>query len=346
MPQSTRCSHISAVNEDGSDVLLSANRRVALKSAIGGASLLAVPPVFAAADDEIDIKELLELKALAKNSRSIKIIDDAITKVGDMSMEEYFPGAARPASVDDAVFKALSTRGYTPKNTLLATSTCPDEVNYADGGLLDRLKKRWGETFQLGGLGGIPFAGKAGLSAYAHHVQDDGKLLIVFAPHVGISYEGKVGGLEREGIAARSSACGAAVGAFKALTAPDGKAPVALSDLDDTQIEFILIKLAPKLGNIAGSPDQLAYVTYQMYSVVREAILREIAGVPGIWDECSELSLVGGIQINRSNGDDLFQPLMFQALSKPPTGPIKVTDLFKDTFGAVPDTSRISGFKA
>ena len=44
---------------------------------------------------------------------------------------------------------------------------------------------RWGEGFSLGGLGGLPFAGKSGFRAYLHHCPDNGKLLVMFAPHVG-----------------------------------------------------------------------------------------------------------------------------------------------------------------
>ena len=48
------------------------------------------------------------------------------------------------------------------------------------------------ERHTLGGLAGVPFVGKAGLAAYAHHVPDNGKLLILFAPHVGIGSSGQV----------------------------------------------------------------------------------------------------------------------------------------------------------
>ena len=92
--------------------------------------------------------------------------------------------------------------------------------------LVALLKSRWGEVpFALDGLAGVPFAGKAGLGAYAHHVPDEGKLLITFAPHVGVGIGGKVGAIERDGQVSVSSACGAAVGALKTLSKADAKAP-------------------------------------------------------------------------------------------------------------------------
>ena len=41
----------------------------------------------------------------------------------------------------------------------------------------------------------------------------------MFAPHVGVDSEGRIGALQREGQSAVSKACGAAIGAFKAAGA-------------------------------------------------------------------------------------------------------------------------------
>ncbi len=37
------------------------------------------------------------------------------------------------------------------------------------------------------------------ISAFLHHVPDNGKLLVMFAPHVGIDARGVVGALQRDG---------------------------------------------------------------------------------------------------------------------------------------------------
>ena len=85
------------------------------------------------------------------------------------SIDAYFPGALSSSVVDHKLADALYARGYTKDNTLFATSVCPDEVNAIPGEMVDLMKTRWGESFALGGLGGVPFVGKAGFSAYAHH---------------------------------------------------------------------------------------------------------------------------------------------------------------------------------
>jgi len=252
---------------------------------------------------------------------------------------KYFPGAKSSSAIDAAVWKSLSARGYNKDNTLFGMSVCSDEVNFVENEVIDLMKKRWGESFSLGGLAGVPFAGKAGLSAYAHHVPDEGKLLILFAPHVGVGGDGKVGALERPGIADTSSACGAAVGAFKTLTKAGATPPSTVSDLADLQFEYIKLKLASKLKGVDESANDLAFVTYQMYAIVAEAMVAQILAVPGIWDDCSELALLGGVQINRFGNRDAFQPLMFQTTTQ--SG--KMTDLYPSTFGDMPKIGSILG---
>lgn len=140
-----------------------------------------------------------------------------IDQAAELSMKRSFPGARSTASIDLAVWKALSARGFTKSNTLFATSVCPDEVNFADGEITELLKTRWGESFSLGGLAGVPFVGPAGFSAFAHHAPEYGKLFIMFAPHVGIDDGGNIGSLHRENQRGTSTACGAAIGTLAQL---------------------------------------------------------------------------------------------------------------------------------
>jgi hypothetical protein len=51
----------------------------------------------------------------------------------------------------------------------------------------------------MGGLGGIPFIGKVGFGAFSAHVPKGGNLFIFFAPHVGVTPDGKIGKYAREG---------------------------------------------------------------------------------------------------------------------------------------------------
>ena len=210
------------------------------------------------------------------------------------------------ADMDKAIAKVLYKRGFTPENTLLGHSVCSDEVNNRKEQLIPLLTDRWEEGFTLGGLAGLPFAGKSGFGAYLHHVPDSGKLLVVFAPHVGIDEVGRIGSLQRDGQAKTSTACGAAIGAYKELqkqkkTASD---PLLVFQEDnprefDPQLKQIVSLLAPRLNGIEDGADSIAFVTYQMYGVVRELITACITETPDLFDFASEVAVVGGIMINR-----------------------------------------------
>ena len=264
------------------------------------------------------------------------------------AMAKYFPGALGSLTVDRVVSGVLGSRGYNAQNTLFATSTCPDEVNSQPGELIDLFKNRYGENFALGGLGGVPFTGKAGFSAYAHHVPTDGKMFVMFGPHVGIEFDGKVGQLQRVNQDEVSTACGAAVGAYKAIMkmkkdSIDYELEEGVSDYFDAQIEFIKLKLGEKLKGVDQAPDAQAFVAYQMYSVVREFLVNELLSAPGIWDCAAEVTVLGGIMINRGKGGDRFMPLMLQ--TRNPEGFDNdddeaggtTIDLYKKAFGNPPE---------
>lgn len=275
------------------------------------------------------------------------------------AMFQNFPTALLSGDCDKAIWKTLSARGFTPANTLFGHSICSDEVNNRKEQLIPLMVDRWQEGFALGGLGGIPFAGKSGFGAYLHHVPDSGKLLVFFAPHVGIDNEGRVGSLQRDGQASVSSACGAAIGAYKALQNKNAipEDPLVTfqnlkkEDVDtkfDPQLEQIINMLAPRLKGIEESSDSVSFVTYQMYGIIRELITACITQTPDLFESATEVAVVGGVMINRRKGGDFFQPLSFETRkqcgsSETPDAPI---DLFEDTFGERPDLLGVMGSEA
>ena len=292
------------------------------------------------------------IKELYAENQRVKLVDAR----AEAAMAKYFPGSLSSRTIERITTDMLRKRGYTYENTLFATSTCPDEVNSKPGELVDLLKNRWGENFALGGLGGIPFTGRAGFSAYAHHVPGDGKMFILFAPHVGVEFDGAVGALKRVNQEGVSTACGAAVGAYKSLmkemamrkfaaknngddVATYGQAD-GVSDYFDAQINFIKLKLQKRLEKVMDAPDAIAYVTYQMYCLVREFFIDELVTAPGFFDFAGEVTIMGGIMVNRGVGGDRFMPLLLQSRGKE-DGTSK--DLFEEAFGAAPDMSAALG---
>jgi len=258
----------------------------------------------------------------------------------------YFPTAMLSSDIDEALYKALKSRGFTPANTLFGHSVCADEVNNRKEQLVPLMVDRWEEGFALGGLGGLPFAGKSGFGAYLHHVPDEGKLLVLFAPHVGIDEIGTVGALRRDGQAKVSSACGAAVGAYKALQKAKKAAADPLPVLEvensreyDPELKNIVDLLAPRLEGIEESADSISFLTYQMYGIIRELITAEILEQKDLFDSATEVAVVGGIMINRRKGGDFFQPLSLESQKRGET-PV---DLFEEAFGARPDLLPVMG---
>ena len=260
----------------------------------------------------------------------------------ELSCRQYFPASLPNSKVAERVIRTLKARGYQPDNTLLASSLCSDEINDTDLSLFSGLqngltKTNSGGVFNLGGLGGVPFVGPSGFGAFFSHSPKDGHIVIVYGPHVGISADGVVGKVERVGMDKPSGACGAALGAYKAIKAEREKQLV--SDLAGTQLEgfpyeatqpdvqedFIIRDLRARMEREdLDGPDQnalIAMVTNKMYDMVSDLLLREVDGAikkPGFWQGVTEVTLLGGLVINRGNPDgrnrveDYFKPITFQ----------------------------------
>jgi len=270
----------------------------------------------------------------------------------DTSIRTFFPGALPNSSIVLRVAKRLSTRNYRPYNTILGSSLCSDEIDSTTLSLQDGLKqamavKKDGGVFNLGGLGGVPFVGKSGFGAFLSHVPESGKVLIVYGPHVGISNDGVVGKVERVGQNKPSTSCGAGIGAYKALM-KGGRGP---NDKFDFQEEFIIDKLEPRLRELVAAQNNsinpalgvvlknqaVATVTVNMFDIINEIMEEQVytaARNDGFWDKVSEVTLLGGIVVNRGHGgglvggEDFFQPLQLTCINA--NGEI---DMFNQVFG-------------
>ena len=106
-----------------------------------------------------------------------------------------FPEGAIPnEDLRPAILSAMNEEGLNFANTLLVT--CRSRMDH------HRLFKKtdWAfpdETFELGGLCGVPFTGRKGLEAALRRVPDGGCLLLEYCSHTGFDYEGKLGSVVR-----------------------------------------------------------------------------------------------------------------------------------------------------
>uniref|UniRef100_A0A7S2GC82 Limiting CO2-inducible protein B/C beta carbonyic anhydrase domain-containing protein n=1 Tax=Haptolina brevifila TaxID=156173 RepID=A0A7S2GC82_9EUKA len=110
-------------------------------------------------------------------------------------------------------------------------------------------------------------------------------------------------------------------------------------NLFDPQLKVIISLLTPRLKGVELAAEPIAFVTYQMYGIVRDLLEQCIKDTDDVWDWATEVAIVGGIIINRRTGGDFFQPLSFEARTRnaPPQ------DLFVEAFGPRPDLVPILG---
>ena len=122
-------------------------------------------------------------------------------------VRKFYPEAVSSSDFVLNIYKHLAALNLAPNQIMLAHSICSDDVNsieYPEEG-----REMLG-PFNLGGLNGYPFTGLTGMSAFAHHVPENGAAMIFYAPHIGVSNSGELGKIIRVGQHEESSCCGAA----------------------------------------------------------------------------------------------------------------------------------------
>jgi hypothetical protein len=215
----------------------------------------------------------------------------------------------------DTATQTLAKLGCHAENSLYALSVCPDEINHEHGDIADLVTKHSGEIFHLGGLGGLPFTGKTGFGAFSSHVPDDGHLVIIFAPHVGVSKERKLGFYSRNGQSGCGSACGAACGALKFVESGQIVDPASDFLPDDYQMNYIKKEVASRFDIITQGKEseceKQAELCVQMYEISKLLIEKIVSTTFG--GKNSKLIILGGIMINMPGYmEDFFQPRMFE----------------------------------
>jgi len=281
-------------------------------------------------DDQVAMATARAMAAAMDNNDSSRAPSEAGASTSDTTkcisaLASSFPGSIAAEATGKTTIRMLRELGFTPEETLFANSTCPDEVNRKDGtwGQLT-----WGETFNFGGLGGIPFAGKTGFAAYASHIPEGGKLFIFYASHVGIGLEGEVGKLLRRGQSCESSACGAAIGAYRWACGERDRErecihqglPFKLpaEDPEDAQMEAIKRLIFNNSYRIRTSSRGQAV---ELHEVMYEECRRRIHSIIPK-DFGYDIALLGGIQVNTCDDATDFLALRHFEVRKAHTGEI------------------------
>jgi hypothetical protein len=253
-----------------------------------------------AAEEDVGAKS--KVKEIFKDAPSPTKYDKMITSI--------FPGALSNKDLESRVVEVLAGKGYTDKNTLLATSLCCDELARR---LEDDFVAVYGNNFNLGGLAGFPFAGNTGFGAMSAHIPDNGSCLIIYGPHVGVATTGEVGKVERPGIALVDSCCGSAIAAsnyLKSITEGGAVITTKIQEFTDFQqgaVQELILPHGKRLSDAENRMVELPYALYESQDLLLGQIVQK--GCGGVKNN---IALLGGIQINTApEALDYFLPLRF-----------------------------------
>ncbi|WP_162418506.1 hypothetical protein [Cyclobacterium roseum] len=190
---------------------------------------------------------------------------------------------------------------------LMATSVCSDDINVPSTTFFNVL---FG-PFVMGGLGGIPFVGKTGMAAYAHHIPDEGSAFIFYGPHIGITLDGELGKMFRPRMEEKGNSCGALMLALNRLQ-HDGYTPIVNDD--DYQQMKLEESLLPFRAEILASENPPKAITEATYGIIDNKIRQYLKTCKDEF-HADKVTLLGGIIINTDYGlDDYFDTRNFEVI--------------------------------
>lgn len=226
----------------------------------------------------------------------------------DHVVKEYFPNAmdAKDTSIH-YLGKMQIEHKLDISKVLMATSVCSDDINVPSTTFFNVL---FG-PFVMGGLGGLPFVGQTGMTAFAHHVPDGGSAFIFYGPHIGVTLEGDLGKMYRPRQEETGNSCGALMLALSRFQDPDYRPVISDDDYQQMKLEESLL---PYRDTIVESNDQAKAITEATYEVINKKIHEHLKTCKDEF-HVDHVTLLGGIIINTDYGlDDYFDARHFEVV--------------------------------
>ena len=150
----------------------------------------------------------------------------------------------------------------------------------------------------IGGLAGYPFAGQTAMTAFAHHVPDEGTALFVYGPHIGITHSGTLGSMHRFGQHRETKSCGALANTLARIArAEDGLPESPAWDDDDYQQRFLDRAVLPFKSRILAAESPVRQITEVAYSVIHRQVQRLLVQTRDSF-HCVRIAYVGEVLIN------------------------------------------------
>lgn len=264
---------------------------------------------------------------------------DAVNMVMD-TVQKHFPKALNAHTLAFQLKDNLAHFGFTENNVLLGTALCSDDVNRD---LEDELRKIFDNNHSMGGLSGFCFAGASAFGNMLHHVPEQGHVLVVYGPHVGIDWEGNVGKVNRRGQTHPSACCASAKAAATYVrmvhqderVEPSSQAPASLVDSQQEWVQRQLLPHAARLAEAAEPDVELAHALLDCQEKLMNDIIQMACSK--LRNEYSKIALVGGVQVNTPEGTaEYFLPTRSDLLNH--KGEL-IEDLLPDFHNSIANTA-------
>ena len=226
----------------------------------------------------------------------------------DEVVKSYFPNAkdAKDTSIH-YLGRMQIEHNIDISKVLMATSVCSDDINVPSTTFFNVL---FG-PFIMGGLGGLPFAGQTGMTAFAHHIPDEGSAFIFYGPHIGITLDGDLGKMYRPRQEDTGNSCGALMLALSRFG--DAAYRPVLND-DDYQQMKLEESLLSYREEIMDSDNKAQAITEATYKIIDKKIHDHIKSCKDEFP-VDKVTLLGGIIINTDYGlDDYFDAKNFEVI--------------------------------
>lgn len=216
-------------------------------------------------------------------------------------IKELYPKAAPISALEQQIQKELKKNNLSSSDCIWGTSICSDEINNTFLEIGKQFKAPG--PFFFGGISGIPFTGKTGFGAFSSHIPDDGAAVILYGPHVGITKDGTVGKVLREGQSKPSSSCGSLIAGLNSVK--EGNVlNISHNDYQQGQVNKILIE---NYDEIKSAENEVIATTEIGFNQIKRELTDIIGDNVSILGD-KPLLLIGGIIINTDwDEEDMFE---------------------------------------
>lgn len=218
------------------------------------------------------------------------------------SILKHYPNSISLSQLEVKLVSELKNHGFIPEKTIWGTSICSDEVNNTFN-ILNRLFAGSG-PFRFGGISGLPFTGKTGMLAFESHIPDDGDAFILYGPHIGISKDGEIGMILRDGQRSKTTCCGSLIAGVSAIKSGFSTSNIDLYDYQQHKVKEL----------IHSEKERVLKATFPIKEVTDIALNEAHKQLMNIIEQTKEslkghkLFLVGGIVINTDwDVEDYFE---------------------------------------